>query len=493
MNTFSHRCRAAIAFLLVLAASAAGQDFDRWYILEMSGQRAGWMHAKQETADDRITTTSEMNLQVSRGVIKLSIALTNVFVETLEGKPVSMHVDNRLGGTPVVEDYTYTDTQIEVVSRQNGHELRRTLPLPDGSWLTPAAAAKYTRQRMKAGAESIVVRSIDPMGGSQPVVTTRTGFSKARLDVLGETIDVTKSTAVSSSEPNIKTTEYLDENGVPVRSETSFGGIALTVTAAEKDAATAPGAAPEMMVDTFIRPDKPIKSPRTATKATYLLTVKKDRMPALPDTGAQQVKPMDEKRSVVRVLTRDLHAAPEADAEDAALLGASNALNINDDKIKELHRRAIAGVGRNPAARAEAIRRFVHRYIRTKDLTVAFATASEVARTREGDCTEHGVLLAALLRVEGIPARVASGLIYADQFAGERGIFGYHMWAQALLDVDGEKKWVDLDATLPDATPFDATHITLAVSALADGETQSTLLSIAPLLGNVEIAVQEIE
>ena len=40
------------------------------------------------------------------------------------------------------------------------------------------------------------------------------------------------------------------------------------------------------------------------------------------------------------------------------------------------------------------------------------ATAAEVARSREGDCTEHAVLLAALARARGIPARVAMGLVY---------------------------------------------------------------------------------
>ena len=38
-----------------------------------------------------------------------------------------------------------------------------------------------------------------------------------------------------------------------------------------------------------------------------------------------------------------------------------------------------------------------------KDLSVGFATAADVARTAQGDCTEHAVLLAALLRASDIP------------------------------------------------------------------------------------------
>jgi transglutaminase-like putative cysteine protease len=121
---------------------------------------------------------------------------------------------------------------------------------------------------------------------------------------------------------------------------------------------------------------------------------------------------------------------------------------------------------------------------------VGFASAAEVARTRTGDCTEHAVLLAAMLRAEKIPARVVSGLIYADEFEGKKGIFGYHMWAQASL---GGGSWLNLDATLPDNATFDATHIALATTDLADGETSNALVSLVPLLGNLKIAVEKVE
>lgn len=482
-----------LVVLLGLAAGAAGQDFDRWYTLDLMGQRSGWMHAQQETKDDRITSTMTMSLEIRRGATPIGIRIDTVFTETTGGKPLSMHVEQRMGLDPVIEDYTYSDTGIEVVSRQNGQERRSTKPLPEGSWLTPAAAAQYTQQRLKAGADKIVTRSINPMSGAQVVVTTRTDMSKTTLDVLGENMAVTKSTVVSSEQPMIKTIEYLDEHGVPVRSDTMFGGMGLAVMASDKQTATRKVDAPEMMLDTFVKPSRPIASPRRATKAAYTLTVRADEMPALPNTGSQTVHPLDNTKSKVSVLTKDLKAAPEEDTRNADYLSSSAAINTADEKIKELKDRALKGAPVDPAKRAETLRRFVHRHINGKGLMVTFATASEVARSRQGDCTEHGVLLAALLRADGIPARVVSGLIYAEEFEGQHGIFGYHMWAQALLEIDGEKRWVDLDGTLPDNVPYDATHIALAVSALNDADGQSTLLAIAPLIGNVDIQVDSCE
>ena len=112
----------------------------------------------------------------------------------------------------------------------------------------------------------------------------------------------------------------------------------------------------------------------------------------------------------------------------------------------------------------------------------------EIAYTEYQSVAEH----TAMLRQQGIPARVVAGLIYADQFAGERGIFGYHMWTQALIERNGSKRWVDLDATLPAGNATDATHIAVSVTALADGELQSSMMNLVPLLGRLEIQVNAI-
>jgi hypothetical protein len=67
------------------------------------------------------------------------------------------------------------------------------------------------------------------------------------------------------------------------------------------------------------------------------------------------------------------------------------------------------------------------------------------------------------------------------------------MWAQALLDIDGEKRWVDLDATLPAAHPTDATHIAVVTSELADGELGVSMMPVAQMMGRVDIVVESIE
>ncbi len=56
-----------------------------------------------------------------------------------------------------------------------------------------------------------------------------------------------------------------------------------------------------------------------------------------------------------------------------------------------------------------------------------------------GDCTEHAVMLAAMMRASGIPSRVVIGLTYSDQASAMIG----HMWTEAWID----GHWIPYDST----------------------------------------------
>ncbi|HLT39853.1 MAG TPA: transglutaminase-like domain-containing protein [Enhygromyxa sp.] len=70
------------------------------------------------------------------------------------------------------------------------------------------------------------------------------------------------------------------------------------------------------------------------------------------------------------------------------------------------------------------------------------ATATEVLQNRAGDCTEHAVLVVALMRAAGIPARVVDGIVLASDIDGS-GMAGYHAWAEIWLG-----RWIGVDATV---------------------------------------------
>lgn len=99
-------------------------------------------------------------------------------------------------------------------------------------------------------------------------------------------------------------------------------------------------------------------------------------------------------------------------------------------------------------------------------------SAAAAWRRGSGDCTEDAVVLAALARAAGIPARVASGIVYSrSRYHGAANAFLPHTWVVAYTD----GRWQSYDVSLGG---FDASHIALSIG---DGEpgaiAEATLLA----------------
>ena len=124
--------------------------------------------------------------------------------------------------------------------------------------------------------------------------------------------------------------------------------------------------------------------------------------------------------------------------------------------------------------------------VSNKSFSTAMASAAEVAKQMQGDCTERAVLLAAMLRVRRIPSRIAVGLVYVPRISS----FGAHMWTEARLG----GTWIPLDAALGQGGTG-PTHIKLADASFADNS-PSPITVFVPLmnvLGNWRIEVRKVE
>jgi transglutaminase-like putative cysteine protease len=175
------------------------------------------------------------------------------------------------------------------------------------------------------------------------------------------------------------------------------------------------------------------------TVTTYTLS-SSDMAFSLPDTPFQQVlaeKPSQDKKFVT-LRSGAPHASAGPGPDDTA---DTRYLNITSSAIRRL-----AEQFRGMAAPAREVERFVYTYIENKQLGVPFLPADDIAASRTGDCTEHAMLAIAILRAIGIPARAVVGMIFSDEFMGEKNVFVYHMWAEAYAG----GAWELIDATRPD-------------------------------------------
>jgi hypothetical protein len=489
---------------LLLAAPSLASDYDRWYVVKIGGEHAGWLALSRKTEGDRITTHNEMTLRVARGTSKTEIRTQGEFVESRDGTPIALSSLQRTGATPITTRGTFAPTsegfRLDLESTQSGVVTRRSRDFPrvarggsHGTWLTPAAAEDYVRARLLAHASTISVSTIDAGNGAELETIARRNIEPATLTLGERTIDAFRCESLAGS-PDATSIEFLDGDGVPLKFEAYVGGLHLEFEESTRALAQRADAPPEIMVSMFVRPDRAIRRARGIRSASYLLRVPGEAMPDVVATGSQSVERMQDGGLRVRISMKNPTPASTKDVDDPAFRRASAMINCDDARVRELADRALKKSPRAPEAQAERLRDFVGAFITRKDLDTAMASASEVARTHSGDCTEHAVLLAALLRTQGIPSRVVSGLLYADRFAGAQHIFAYHMWTQALLRVNGKPTWVDLDATLPaEGAGFDATHIAILTTSMSDDAANASMSALLPLLGRLTIGVEHAE
>jgi hypothetical protein len=236
----------------------------------------------------------------------------------------------------------------------------------------------------------------------------------------------------------------------------------------------------DLITATLIKTPRRIPDPEKTRYVKYRITLK-DGEPAqvFPNDFRQTLLPEANKNTaILEVKSVGPTGGEGGPGEvDTQFMKANTLVTSNDSRVKSLAVRATRGVD-DPWEKVVRINHFVFENVRDKNLEVAFAAASEVARNLSGDCTEHAVLSAAMCRAAGIPSRVVAGLIYVEEQAG----FGFHMWNEVYIN----ERWVAVDSSW-DQTAVDAVHIKLSESSLEGVAPFEVLMPVIRVMGKLEI------
>jgi hypothetical protein len=146
-------------------------------------------------------------------------------------------------------------------------------------------------------------------------------------------------------------------------------------------------------------------------------------------------------------------------------------IQSDDPAIQKLAGEIVGDAPAPPLVRAQKITRWIFQHIEKRPV-LSVPNALSTLENREGDCNEHSVLLAALARAAGIPARVEVGLVYIN------GRFYYHAWNLLFLG-----RWITADG-LFGQLPADATHIRLASGSKRQ-------LDLMAVIGQVQLNILE--
>jgi transglutaminase-like putative cysteine protease len=253
-----------------------------------------------------------------------------------------------------------------------------------------------------------------------------------------------------------------------------------------QQAAVAEGSARlDQIMASIIKVTHRITSPEKRRNITYRVAVKGDAVGDLvPSDRRQKIRPgPDPATATLEVQTAGPDAGPAGPEQvDPEFLRPNALVTSEDPTVRALAAKAVGGET-DPWQRAIKITKWVAQNLRDKNFKIGFAPASEVAQNLAGDCTEHGVLTAAMCRSVGIPARVVVGLVYADHLGG----FGYHLWNEVYV----QRRWVALDASF-NQSEVDAVHIKLAETSLAGVSPYEAFLPVVRVLNKMTLEPQEI-
>jgi hypothetical protein len=187
--------------------------------------------------------------------------------------------------------------------------------------------------------------------------------------------------------------------------------------------------------------------------------------------GVQRVS--DPDSNGVRIVTVDLGRSERTTQVEAApWLLPGERVQSDDPRIRARAREIIGEAG-SWRQKAKRLFDWVHGNMRQQS-AFTLPSAVDVLETMSGDCNEHAVLLTALARAAGIPARDAVGVAY------HQGRFYYHAWNELWLD----GYWYPVDATFNER-PAGALRVRLAVGDLAEQ------MRIATMAGRIRIRVKE--
>jgi len=270
---------------------------------------------------------------------------------------------------------------------------------------------------------------------------------------------------------------WITDVGEVVREESPMGLQVVRETQQQAQALAVPGAVQADMLEASalvpVRPRR-IDDPRTVAR----LRVRIDGLTGLDGSDLEGAGQSSTDGTIEVRDPRDLVPASAPGGLDA-YLRSEPFLESDAPEIRAEAEKAAAGAT-TPRLRAERLTRYIHAFVEKRP-TVSLPSALEVLKTRVGDCNEHTALYVAMARSLGLPARIATGLVYL------RGAFYYHAWPEVwIAETPGRGLWLPVDPTL-NQFPADATHVRLARGGL---ERQAAIVG---LIGRARLDILDVE
>lgn len=456
----------------------------------INGKKVGYYTKSRFVESDKVITIKNEFTKLHRVGATVETVEYTKHVQRPDGEPIAFERIEKTDSkfwffhdrkSKRIEGAKKEDGDFEATKTSKGKTKHYEIKCPDGLLLSEGLRLLIKETDLKEG-EKFSVKEIsgyDPFDISEDdwIIGQTKDISLLHNTLVLTEIFITKSSKLYGKHPLVA---YVDRDFNIKKIAATIGGMTFEYISCSREFALRKTEKVSLASMAVIHSPVRLNNPEKAKRIRYHLIPITNIELEIPSCDNQSVEKSEDGSIFVTV-----HPAKEPDGISFPYTGTDKGaqealkpteiLQCDDENIIALARKAV-GKTKDAAKAARKIEAFAHGYIKPSGSS-AYASAVEVANERKGDCTEYAVLMAAMCRAAGIPARVMSGYVYCDYFDGKWHVFVPHAWTEVYIG----DKWIGLDATKNRffglAKSFTAGHI--ALSGTDDNATLSGLNAIA--------------
>jgi hypothetical protein len=418
-------------------------DRDTWMAVFQDNRQIGYSHSQLKKTGSAFSLREEVDLRINTMGVEQDIKLLTT---------ADLHPDFSLdaftftissGRFQVAAEGKVTGKTLTVQTQTAGAVRKTVIPLKTKPFLGAGLLPSIGNRQLKPG-DTYEYNLFDP---------SAMGPQQVRIHVLGkETIDQ-GGTPISATKLTIDyqgaiQTAWLDDRGDVLREEGLLGLRLERGSRRDVLEGTTFQASQDLTRIASVPSNRILDAPAELTRLTVALAGVELNRKGLH--GGRQV--LDGHRLVVKkesLPDQPLKLADLRNPTTVAHLAATPFVQSDHPEILAVVKTTVSPEDA-PAVSVHKLMDWMARHIEKRPV-LSMPDALSTLKNRMGDCNEHAVLLAALARATGIPARIEAGLVYLN------GRFYYHAWNRLYL---GE--WITADA-LFGQFPADVTHLRFAV------------------------------
>jgi hypothetical protein len=444
------------------------ESTEEWLGIFLQGQRIGYTFTKISRTADGVFTESRSRMTLSMMQMARSIE-THVFARTDNDyllEEFSVMISTQGHETQV--EGTIEDMTLNLTSYSQGVSQTQSIELQERPYIPEAVEEIIRRRNMQPGDE-ISIPYFDPTTQSSTTARVKMMHTEA-VPVMDRTMTGKR---VEVTAQGISSIMWFDDAFALIKVWVpALGMESIPMSREEALAEVMPTEAFDLLGFFAVRLDTELPPPPMLSylklRLQNITTADLDLDDAYQRVTGTQPLEIEFSRPILDTLPRLILPVTEhtefiepsvyIQCQAPDIVAAAKGMAGNETDPRKIVARLVAGV-------SDLVR---------DNPTASLPSAIDVLKTKEGDCTEHTILFAALARALGIPTKIYVGLGNIDGRA-----YFYHAWCAVWL---GE--WVPVDPTW-NQYPADVGHLKLKEGELSEWAT------VMQVVGQLEISVVE--